>query len=172
MTASPTLRILTHSAPDSQALGERLGRLATVGTLMLLHGDLGAGKTTLTQGIARGLGIVAPIQSPTFTLVAEYDGHDGAGNPLRLYHLDLYRLTDASELDSFGFDDYLTPSDGVTVVEWPERAGSRLPPAYLLVQLAQAGAGQREITVEAIPPDGPYAPRLAALGQPDAVCPS
>jgi tRNA A37 threonylcarbamoyladenosine biosynthesis protein TsaE len=78
----------------------------------------------------------APSKVPTFTLVNEYDG------PVRLYHLDLYRLSGADDITGLGYEEYLEPSDGITVVEWPERAGSMLPETYLLVTLV-AGAGIR-----------------------------
>ena len=149
---------MTHDEEATRAIGARLGRLARAGDLILLHGDLGAGKTTLTQGIARGLGIAEPVQSPTFTLVAEHNGR-----ALRLYRLDLYRLSGEADLDSFGFEDYLAPPDGVAVVEWPERAAGRLPDEYLLVRLEPHGEGRRRITVRAVPDDGPYARWLDAL---------
>ena len=163
MTTVGSISVTSRDGRETQAFGERLGRLGEAGAVILLHGDLGAGKTTLTQGIAAGLGITEPVQSPTFTLVAEHDGHDRAGAPLRLYHLDLYRLTDPGELDSFGFEEYLAPREGLTVIEWPERAGSHLPASYLLVRLETTGDDQRQITVDAVPDDGPYAAWVAAL---------
>ena len=141
----------------------RLGRLAQPGDLILLHGDLGAGKTTLAQGIAQGLGVADYVQSPTFTLVAEYEGRTPDGRPILLYHLDLYRLAGDDDLDSFGFADYLAPTDAITVVEWPERAAHRLPAAYLFVRLEHLEADQRRLLIEAIPSDGPYAARVEAL---------
>src|SRR5688572_8679462 len=127
--------IETASADETRAFGERLAHHLRAGDVLLLQGDLGAGKTTLTQGIARGLGIDDYVQSPTFILVAEYDGRAADGSPLRLYHLDLYRLADAADLESFGFGDYLEPVDGVSVIEWPERAADELPETYLLIRL-------------------------------------
>jgi len=140
------LVVVTGGAEGTRQLGARLAGHLRRGDVLLLHGDLGAGKTTLAQGIARGLGVEGAVQSPTFTLVAEHEGRDAAGAPLRLYHLDLYRLTE-DELDSFGFDDYLAPVDGVTLIEWPERAGHRLPAHALLVRLEPAGADRRRIVV-------------------------
>jgi tRNA threonylcarbamoyladenosine biosynthesis protein TsaE len=150
----PPLTLVTNSAAQTRDLGAALGRHLLPGTGVLLHGDLGAGKTTLTQGIAHGLGIRGPIQSPTFTLVAEHDG---------LYHLDLYRLSGEQDLDSFGWDHYLSPTDAITVVEWPERAGPSLPDEYLLVQLDVAGPDQRRITLEAVPPNSDLADVLTQL---------
>lgn len=134
------IELLSGGAEETRRIGEALGRWAPDGTVLLLHGDLGAGKTTLTQGLARGMGIAEPIQSPTFTLVAE---HQGAA--LRLLHLDLYRLTGPDELESLGFDQYLEPMNAVAVIEWPERAGHWLPDSYLLVELTSAGPDRRRI---------------------------
>ncbi len=156
--------LISSGAEQTRAIGERLGRRLGAGDLVLLHGDLGAGKTTLAQGIARGLGVAEPVQSPTFTLVNELDGRTPDGRPIRLYHLDLYRLAgDDAELDSFGFDDYLAPPDGVALVEWPERATGRLPDCYLLVRLESLGEGRRRLAIESIPPAGRYAARLGEL---------
>jgi tRNA threonylcarbamoyladenosine biosynthesis protein TsaE len=142
--------VATVDIPDSAAmvdLGRRLAGDLRAGDVVLLHGDLGAGKTTLTQGIALGLGIDEPIQSPTFTLVAEYDGHDVAGTPLRLYHLDLYRLGNPDEMDGIGYDQYLLPEDGVTVIEWPERGGNWLPERFWLVRIINLGETGRRVSI-------------------------
>lgn len=157
------LDLVSHSASQTRAIGTRLGRLTRAGDLLLLHGDLGAGKTTLAQGIAQGLGVADYVQSPTFTLVAEHAGRTPDGHLIVLYHLDLYRLTAEDDLDGIGFDDYLAPSHGVTVVEWPERAATRLPAEYLLVRLENLGPDQRRLLIEAVPTDGPYAERVEAL---------
>ena len=139
------------------ALGVVLSERLRPGDVVLLHGDLGAGKTTLAQGIAQGLGIAGPVLSPTFTLVAEYDARLADGSPARLYHLDLYRLTDAAELESIGYEAYIAPADGVTLVEWPERAGDHLPERYLLITIAHDGAARR-VQLQIVSPDGvqPY----------------
>ena len=161
------LDLISNSAEQTRDVGARLGRRLRAGDLVLLHGDLGAGKTTFAQGIARGLGVAEPVQSPTFTLVNEHAtaGLDGGGPGARLYHLDLYRLAGDDDLDSFGFDDYLAPTDGVALVEWPERAAARLPDAYLLVRLDHLGEGKRRLVVEPVPRNGPYAARVAGLGR-------
>jgi tRNA threonylcarbamoyladenosine biosynthesis protein TsaE len=153
----PTRSIVTADTDATRAFGVALGRRLPIGAVVLLHGDLGAGKTTLTQGIALGLGITEPIQSPTFTLVAEHAGTSAEGQPVRLYHLDLYRLDGEADLDSFGWEHYLAPEDGISVIEWPERAGTWLPEAYLLVTLDPAGPDQRRITIEAVPSNGSMA---------------
>ena len=152
------LALTSESPEQTREIGSHFGQVVRVGDLVLLHGDLGAGKTTFTQGLARGLGVEEYVQSPTFTLVNEHDG-----TLLRLYHLDLYRLAGEADLESFGFEQYLAPVDGVALVEWPERAAAVLPEEYLLVQLAPVGVDARRITIEAVPREGMYAQRLDAL---------
>lgn len=110
----PHVELHSASPEETQRLGMLLGTLAQVGDVILLDGDLGAGKTAFTQGIGLGLGIGATINSPTFTLLKEYRGR------LPLYHFDLYRIDDPEEIASLGFDDYFD-GDGVCVVEWAER---------------------------------------------------
>jgi tRNA threonylcarbamoyladenosine biosynthesis protein TsaE len=109
----PTL--ITHSPAETETFGERWGREAQHGWIIGLSGDLGAGKTQLVKGLARGLGSVARVHSPTFTLVNEY-----SGGRLHLFHLDLYRLETREQIVVAGLEEYLQP-DGVTVVEWAER---------------------------------------------------
>lgn len=131
------------SAAAMQALGAELASAMRAGDVLLLHGDLGAGKTTLTQGIAVGLGVTSPVQSPTFTLVREHEG-----TRLKLYHLDLYRLEDPDELEDIGYETYIDPGDGVSVIEWPERAGDWLPDAFTLVRIDHLGGDARRVTIE------------------------
>lgn len=133
------------SAEAMQALGAELARSLDVGDVLMLHGDLGAGKTTLTQGVATGLGVEGPVQSPTFTLVREHRGRE-----LMLYHLDLYRLADPDELENLGYEVYLDPPDGVSVIEWPERAGDWLPERFTLVQIEHLSGDRRRVTIEPI----------------------
>jgi tRNA threonylcarbamoyladenosine biosynthesis protein TsaE len=125
------------------AWGEAVGRVLAPGDVVLLSGDLGAGKTTLAQALCRGLGVAAPVTSPTFTLVHEYDGRAGL-----VRHLDLYRLQHAAELDALGWDELLA-DPVVTLVEWPERAAGRWPPGARLITLRVAGeaADARTVTV-------------------------
>ncbi len=106
---------ISHSAADTESLGEAWGRAAKPGLVIALSGDLGAGKTQLVKGIARGLGITTRVHSPTFTLVNIY-----TGGRLTLFHLDLYRLETREQILSAGLEEYLRP-DGVAVIEWAER---------------------------------------------------
>ena len=133
---------LSHSAAETELLGERWGRTAQRGLVIALSGDLGAGKTQLVKGLARGLGIAARIHSPTFTLVNEY-----GGGRLRLFHLDLYRLDTRAQIVAAGLEEYLQP-DGVTVIEWAERLNEKSPPhlrrAALFLRLADTAATAQE----------------------------
>jgi tRNA threonylcarbamoyladenosine biosynthesis protein TsaE len=124
---------ISHSPAETEALGERWGRAAQAGLVLALSGDLGAGKTQLVKGLARGLGVAVRVHSPTFTLVNEY-----AGGRLRLFHLDLYRLETPAQLRSAGVEEYLQP-DGVAVIEWAERLREELrqPPAGGPVRLVR-----------------------------------
>lgn len=130
------------SAAAMQSLGEEIASSLSIGDVLMLHGDLGAGKTTLTQGIAAGLGVEGPVQSPTFTLVREHRGRE-----MVLYHLDLYRLGDPNELETLGYEMYLDPPDGVSVIEWPERAGEWLPEQFTLVRIEHLGGDRRQVRI-------------------------
>lgn len=136
------------SASEMQTLGQTFARCLQTGDVVVLHGDLGAGKTTFSQGVAVGLGIEGPVQSPTFTLVREYDGRS-----MRLYHLDLYRLTDPDELEDIGYETYIDPLDGVSLIEWPERAGGWLPDVFWLVRIEHQGGDNRRLTLQHIDKD-------------------
>ena len=109
--------------------GERLGRAARPPLVVAISGDLGAGKTTLVRAICRGYGVRAEVTSPTFALVHEYESPRGP-----VYHLDLYRLAHVDELTNIGWDDIMS-SYALVAVEWPERAGDRLPAGSVLIEL-------------------------------------
>ena len=119
------MKVLTKYTADTEEthlLGEQIGRLCSEGTVILMDGDLGAGKTTLTQGIARGLGVKRNVTSPTFTIQKIYRGR------LPLYHIDAYRLEGASQ--DLGFDEFME-DDGVTVIEWAAFVPELIPEEYL-----------------------------------------
>ena len=115
---------ISRSPEETTALGETWGLAAQAGWVIALHGDLGAGKTQLVKGLARGLGVLEQVHSPTFALVNEY-----AGGRLPLYHLDLYRLETRIQVIGAGLESYLFEPDGVAVVEWAERWFGQPPPA-------------------------------------------
>ena len=139
------LHIESRGAEETLRIGETLGRLLMPGDALLLTGDLGAGKTTLTQGVALGLDIPERPRSPTFVMATEYHGR------LPLYHLDLYRVEDIAELGELGLDEYLI-SDGVTVVEWADRAPHAFPQHGIWVDLQPSGEDARAITVSCAEP--------------------
>lgn len=155
------LTIPVDSAGEMQRLGRVIGARLHPGDVLLLHGDLGAGKTTLAQGIAAALGVSEGMQSPTFTLVAEHQGQLPDGTRVRLNHLDLYRLSGPEDLESFGYEQFLDAGDEITLIEWPERAADWLPDAYLLAAIAYAVPG-RKVTLTAHPPQASAA-RLDAI---------
>lgn len=122
------------------AWGEAFGRAARTPLLVALAGDLGAGKTTLAQAICRGFGVTEGVTSPTYALVHEYEAPRG-----RVYHLDLYRLDRPDELTNLGWDDIIG-TDALVLVEWPARAGTRLPAEHVPIDLEHvAGDGARRI---------------------------
>lgn len=120
--------IITNSELETIELGNKIGKLLTDGDFICLDGDLGAGKTHFTKGLAQGMGIREDITSPTFTIVQEYDGE------LDLYHFDVYRLFDEEELYAIGFEDYLKRK-GVIIVEWSEKVRGVLPKDRLEIRI-------------------------------------
>jgi tRNA threonylcarbamoyladenosine biosynthesis protein TsaE len=126
------------SLERTERFGKILGTIVDSGDIITLGGPLGSGKTALTQTIARGLGVDPGIYvtSPTFSLLHEYQGR------IPLYHMDLYRLAGEDEIESLGFTEYFY-GNGLTVIEWPERLGSLLPPVRLHVELAISGPTTR-----------------------------
>jgi tRNA threonylcarbamoyladenosine biosynthesis protein TsaE len=131
--------VITSSPEQTRRIGEMLGARLGPGDTVCLYGDLGAGKTSLSYGIALGLEVRTQyITSPTFTFVNEYEGR------APFYHIDLYRLKDPGELENIGFEEYVD-SDGVTVIEWAERAEDALPVERLSVYLSYINEGSREI---------------------------
>lgn len=111
----------SNSAEDTFAFGQKLGREAVPGEIICLDGDLGVGKTVFTQGFAAGLGIDDYVNSPTFNIVKEYDG-----GRLPLYHFDVYRIGDPSEMEEIGYEDYFY-GQGVSIIEWPGQIEELLP---------------------------------------------
>ena len=131
----------SRSEQDTAAIGRELGATLAAGDVVLLHGDLGAGKTAFVRGLAAGLGVDAQeVSSPTFTLVQEY-----RGGRLPLFHVDLYRLNDPREIDDLGLDEIA--EDGVLAIEWAERH-PRPPRGVVRVRIEHAGEMERRIVIE------------------------
>ena len=129
--------------PALRAYGRALGAALRAPALVAIRGELGAGKTTLVQEIARGAGVTGDVTSPTFALVHEY-----AAPSSTVYHLDLYRLHGPGDLTNLGWDD-IVGGDGIVLVEWPERAGARLPAPRLEIALRSVPGEPDRRTVEA-----------------------
>lgn len=148
------MKLISHSLEDTIAFGRRLGELLGPGDVVALRGPLGSGKTTLTKGLAEGLGVPQPrwVTSPTFVLVHQYQGR------LPVYHIDAYRLRGPADAEAIGTDEMFF-GDGVTIVEWAERIEAALPPERLEITLEIVGEQEREITLR---PLGARAESLAA----------
>ncbi len=139
-----SLDFWSHSPEQTVRFGARLGERVRPGDVITVSGELGAGKTTLISGLARGWGSTDQVTSPTFVLVNEYHRPDGQV----LWHLDCYRLQSADEAIAFGFDDLLA-SGGVMVIEWPERIAAALPPERLTLALRWADHTRRGLRLDA-----------------------
>ena len=131
----------THSPEETRELAEKLSRQLQAGDVLLLLGDLGAGKSEFTRGLAQGLGIQGTVASPSFTILNVYE--DGR---VPLYHFDWYRLNSAEELYEMGMDEFLG-GDGIAVVEWPSQCPEAIPADYLEISLTPMGESEREITI-------------------------
>ncbi|MFL9651994.1 tRNA (adenosine(37)-N6)-threonylcarbamoyltransferase complex ATPase subunit type 1 TsaE [Exiguobacterium chiriqhucha] len=129
--------LITHSAAETQAVAEKLATLVKAGTVITLNGDLGAGKTTFTQGFGKGLGVTRNVNSPTFTIMKQYQGR------LPLYHMDVYRLEDTG--DDIGLEEYIN-GDGVAIVEWSNLIKSSLPTERLAITIERIGDEERQLT--------------------------
>jgi len=133
---------ISNSVDETIGIGAALAKRLKAGDVVALIGDLGSGKTVLTKGIARGLGVkdVRYVNSPTFVIIKEYKGK------LPLYHFDLYRLDHSSVIDAENFEEYFY-GGGVTVVEWADKIRRLLPKKHIEVRLSVAGEGKRKIKI-------------------------
>jgi len=136
--------IETFSEQETRALGEQLGAKAEPGGIYTLTGDLGVGKTVFTQGFARGIGVEEPVNSPTFTIVQEYEG-----GRLPFYHFDVYRIGTVDEMDEIGYEDYFY-GEGVCLIEWADLIREILPENHFSITIEKdllRGFDYRKITV-------------------------
>ena len=135
------MEIITYSPEETEQVGFSLGKQLQAGTILAYRGDLGAGKTAFTRGLARGLGCTEQVTSPTYTIVNEY-----LSGRLPLFHFDMYRLRSSDDLWGIGWDDYLD-RDGVCAVEWSENVADAMEDA-ILVTIEKLGDEERRITIE------------------------
>ena len=135
------MEFLTHAPEDTEALGAALGKILSPGTVLAYEGDLGAGKTAFTRGLARGLGCNEPVPSPTYPIVNEY-----LSGRLPLFHFDMYRLTSADDLWDIGWEDYLERG-GICAVEWSENVADAMEDA-IRIRIEKLGDEERRITIE------------------------
>jgi len=139
--------IETENPEETFALGQKIGRAATPGQVYTLTGDLGVGKTVFTQGVASGLGITEPVNSPTFTIVQVYE--EGR---LPFYHFDVYRIGDIEEMEEIGYDDYFF-GEGICLIEWAELIEEILPESRISITIEKdlsRGFDYRRITIEGL----------------------
>ena len=137
--------IETNSPQETKELGKKMAERAKPGDVFTLVGDLGVGKTVFTQGIAEGLGIDEPVNSPTFTIVQEYES-----GRMPFYHFDVYRIGDPEEMDEIGFDDYIY-GDGLCLIEWADLIEEILPEKRVAIRIEkdlEKGFGYRRITIQ------------------------
>jgi tRNA threonylcarbamoyladenosine biosynthesis protein TsaE len=149
------IRLMTKSVDDTKAVAATLAELARPGDLILLAGDLGAGKTAFAQGFGAALGVDEPITSPTFTLVSQYAGR------LPMNHLDVYRLEQLAEVADLGLAEMLDEG-GVTLIEWGDTIVPALPADYLEIRLA-FGAADDDRELELVPVGPRWSPRVRAM---------
>ena len=135
------MQYITNSPAETEQVGAALGRILSPGTVLAYRGDLGAGKTAFTRGLARGLGYQEPVTSPTYTIVNEY-----LGGRLPLFHFDMYRLASSDDLWDIGWEDYLDRG-GVCAVEWSENVDDAMENA-IYVTIEKTGEESRKITME------------------------
>jgi tRNA threonylcarbamoyladenosine biosynthesis protein TsaE len=141
MKAGDNLKVITKNTEETYKLGIDISRMLKVGDVINLNGDLGAGKTYFTKGIAKGLGIDDYITSPTFTIVNEYEGR------IPLYHFDVYRINDIREMYETGFDEYIY-GHGISVIEWGDIISDIIPDYAIKINIRRLDENTREIEID------------------------
>ncbi|MBQ6289009.1 MAG: tRNA (adenosine(37)-N6)-threonylcarbamoyltransferase complex ATPase subunit type 1 TsaE [Clostridia bacterium] len=134
--------VITNSAAETRELGKRLAEKLKAGDVILLEGDLGAGKSEFARGVAKGLGVTETVTSPSFTILNVYES-----GKLPLYHFDWYRLESSEELYELGMDEYLG-GNGIALVEWPAQCPDAVPEEYLRIRITATGENSRQIETE------------------------
>ena len=132
---------ISHSIEETESLAKRIADQCVGGEIIVLNGDLGAGKTTFTKGFAKAVGVNVPVTSPTFTLMKRYEGR------LKLYHFDLYRIEDVSELEELGFDEYLGEEGSVCLIEWNKYENLQSP---IVIDITYLDETERKFSVQGI----------------------
>jgi tRNA threonylcarbamoyladenosine biosynthesis protein TsaE len=137
------MQVVSHSADDTQSVGEQIGRLLSAGDIVCLYGELGTGKTVLAKGLAKGLAVPdqAAVRSPSFVLIHHYHGR------VPMYHADLYRLSGPADIVDIGLRELLG-GDGVAVIEWADKLDASLPSERLEISLAHHSEAMRVITIQ------------------------
>lgn len=156
------VRLITKSEEETLRLGKLLGARLRPGDVVLLDGEMGAGKSVFSRGVARGMGVEGPVPSPTFTIVNVHEGARG-----RLYHFDLYRLEGADALYEMGLDEMIG-ADGPALIEWPSQAQEAMPPMHLLATISYVPDEPMQRVIELTPVGGFDGAILEALGGEEA----
>ena len=136
------MEYISNNENDTFKIAQVVAKNIKAGDVVLLKGDLGAGKTNFTKGLAKSLGIEEIVTSPTFTILNEHYGND-----LNLYHFDFYRLEDENELKELGFDEFIGKTDGICVIEWFEKAPSILPKTFIYIEIEKLGDYERKFII-------------------------
>ncbi|MFW5986444.1 MAG: tRNA (adenosine(37)-N6)-threonylcarbamoyltransferase complex ATPase subunit type 1 TsaE [Halanaerobiales bacterium] len=134
---------ISKTVQDTERFGRKIGEMVEPGQIILLDGELGAGKTLMAQGICEGLSVDEDVTSPTYRLINEYEGD------LPVYHMDLYRLEDVEEVYQLGFEEYIE-RNGVVIVEWPDLIYDLLPPSYIYIKIYITENMWRKIEIDAV----------------------
>lgn len=141
------MEVITKSARQTQKLGEKIGHGLKPGAIIALYGDLGSGKTTFIQGLARGLGIKKRIISPTFVFVRQYQVTNYQ-SPVTFYHIDLYRVEKFEDTKGLGLEEIFADQNGVIAIEWAEKIKKILPKKRIDIQFNYLNQGERKITID------------------------
>lgn len=144
------MEIITKSAKETEKLGKQIAVKLKAPVFIAFYGNLGAGKTTFIQAVAKGLGIEKRVVSPTFILAREYEIKENPSGLKKLYHVDLYRINNSQEAEAIGIDEMMKDNAGVVLVEWAERMKDALPEKRIDVRMENIGENKRKIIIKGI----------------------